>query len=316
MSFSNEVRNELARIIPEKECCIKAELLALMAVNGVTVDIGEGNTLLRGIAENAATARKMYKLLKEAYQLQVSVRIIKQKRFHKQHIYEVNSVLKADRLWIARELNIRSDQEYCNYEDNSHLIRKSCCKRAYLRGIFLSRGFVNRPEVDYHLEIVVNDRWLAAEIQELLDKFALEARGIERKNHLVIYIKESDKIADFLRVVGASKALLDFENVRIIKSMRNDVNRQVNCETANLSKTINASLRQTELIKRLAASNGLETLSPQLRELALARIKYPDYSLKELGAAMNPPLSKSGVAYRMRKLENHIEDLSYMEYKE
>lgn len=309
MSFCNEVRNELARIIPAKECCLKAELLALMAVNGTLEDAEEGELILRCTAENAATARKIYKLLKEVYQLQSTVGMKKQRRFNKQHIYEVETHLKADKFWIIEELNIAVNEIHKNFGSNRALIRKSCCKRAYLRGIFLSRGFVNRPEVDYHLEIVVNDRWLAAEIQELLDKFDLEARGVERKSSLVLYIKESEKIADFLRVVGASKALLDFENVRIIKSMRNDVNRQVNCETANLEKTIDASLRQLELINRLAEGRGLEILSPQLRELAMARINYPDYSLKELGAVMKPPLSKSGVAYRMRKLEDYIEDL-------
>lgn len=309
MSFSNEVRNELARIIPDKGCCIKAELSALMAVNGTAVETGTGDILLRTVAENAATARKIYKLFKEAYQLQAAVKVIRQRRFNKQHVYEVESLLRPDKSWIMNELNLAFEQGKRKSVNNRRLLRKNCCKRAYLRGIFLNRGFVNRPEVDYHLEIVVNDRWLAAEIQELLDKFALEARGIERKNNLVLYIKESEKIADFLRVVGASKALLDYENVRIIKSMRNEVNRQVNCETANLGKTIDASLRQLELIKGLTDTDGLEILPSHLRELALARITYPDYSLKELGAAMNPPLSKSGVAYRMRKLEQYIEEI-------
>ncbi len=309
MSFSNEVRNELARIIPEKECCVKAELLALMAVNGTADKTGTGDILLRTVAENAATVRKIYKLFKEAYQLQAAVKVIKQRRFNKQHIYEVETLLQPDKFWIMNELNLAFDQGKPKAFNKRLLLRKNCCKRAFLRGIFLSRGFLNRPEVDYHLEIVVNDRWLAAEIQELLDKFALEARGIERKNNLVLYIKEGEKVADFLRVVGASKALLDYENVRIIKSMRNEVNRQVNCETANLSKTIDASLRQLELIQGLADGEGLEILPPHLRELALARLTYPDYSLKELGAAMNPPLSKSGVAYRMRKLERYIEEI-------
>lgn len=309
MSFSNEVKNELARIIPEKECCIKAELSAFMAVNGTASETGGGDILLRAVAENAVTARKIYRLLKEAYQLQAAVKIIKQRRFNKQHIYEVESCLESDKLWIIRELNVALDQGKRKAESNRALLKKGCCRRAYLRGIFLSRGSVNRPELDYHLEIVVHERWLAGEIQELMDKFDLEARGIERKNYLVLYIKESEKIADFLRVVGASKALLDFENVRIIKSMRNEVNRQVNCETANMGKTIDASLRQIELINRLADSNGLEILPLQLRELAIARSTYPDYTLKELGAIMNPPLSKSGVAYRMRKLEKYIEDI-------
>ncbi|MEN6349170.1 MAG: DNA-binding protein WhiA [Syntrophomonas sp.] len=310
MSFCNDVKYELARIIPEKECCQKAELSALMAVNGSVAENGKGEIVLHGAAENAPTARKIYKLLKERYQLISSVNKKEIKRFKKNHIYEVETPLSNEKHWIIEELNLNHGKNEKKPHTGRFLIRKTCCKRAFLRGIFLGRGFVNRPEVDYHLEIVINDEGLAAFIQNLLDKFELDARQVERKNNLVIYIKESEKIVDFLRVVGASKALLDFENVRIIKSMRNDVNRQVNCETANLAKIVDASVRQAELIQKLAAEKGIDLLPPQLRQLAEARLSYPDYSLKELGAILEPPLSKSGVAYRMKKLEKYIEDLS------
>ncbi|MGE5389815.1 MAG: DNA-binding protein WhiA [Deltaproteobacteria bacterium] len=306
MSFSNDVRNELARVMPEKDCCRKAELSALLASSARWLDADDGGIDLIVQAENAATARKIYKLLKDAYGLHAAVGSEIKKYFGKSHVYEVSAHIDQKNRWIQQELKAFPRDQ--GKPGTSSLLGKSCCKRSYLRGIFLSRGFVNRPEGDYHLEITFNDALLAAEIQKLLARFELHAHSFERKNNIVVYIKESEKIADFLRVVGASNALLDFENVRIIKSMRNNVNRQVNCETANLAKTIDASLRQTDLIEGLIARGGLESLPPNLRELALLRIDYPDNSLQELGEMLKVPLSKSGVAYRMRKLERLAEE--------
>jgi len=307
MSFSNDVRNELTRVMPEKNCCRKAELSALLASSARWTEGENGGMYLSVQAENAATARKIYKLLKESYGLHAAVSSDVKKYFGKSHVYEVSVHIKPEERWIQREL-LPFHRVPGKAAGAVSLLSKSCCKRAYLRGIFLSRGFVNRPEGDYHLEITFNDPSLAVEVQKLLARFDLHAHSFERKNNSVVYIKESDKIADFLRVVEASNALLDFENVRIIKSMRNNVNRQVNCETANLGKTIDASLRQTDLIENLIARGGLESLPFNLRELALLRIDYPDSSLQELGEMLKVPLSKSGVAYRMRKLERIAEE--------
>lgn len=309
MSFSNELRNELARVMPAKLCCCRAELAALLAVSGSIVKKADGDMLLRIVTENAATGRKIFKLLKEIYGLHSSVRVQNQKRFKKNRFYEVNTVIKSDNKWIFEELNMADKNENAESSVNWNLVAKSCCKRAYLRGVFLNRGFVSRPQGGYHLEIVLNNDKLAADVQEILHRLNLQVRSIVRKGSVVLYIKESEKIADFLRTVEASRALLEFENIRIIKSMRNNVNRQVNCETANLNKTVNASVRQVELIKKLILKKGLKVLSPQLRDLALLRIKYPASSLKDLGSQLEPPLSKSGVAYRMRKLESLAEKI-------
>ncbi|MDD2585934.1 MAG: DNA-binding protein WhiA [Syntrophomonadaceae bacterium] len=309
MSFSNDVRNELARVMPEKECCAKAELSALLAVSGIFLHKGSRESIFTTTIENAATARKIFKLIKQTYHLQSSVRMGTRRRFQKSRVYEVNTFLEQAGLQALQELNIIDSNLKIKHEIPRSLTSKTCCKRAYIRGIFLNRGFVNRPEGTYHLEIIFNQGKLAGEVQKMLETFNLQARIIERKNNLVLYLKESEQIVDFLRVVGANNALLDFENVRILKSMRNHVNRQVNCETANLSKTIDASIRQIELIKNLIKDNGWDNLSPELKELATLRINYPDSTLKELGTMLNPPLSKSGVAYRMRKLEKMAEEL-------
>lgn len=306
MSFSNDVRNELARTMGNRTCCQKAELAALVLING-RVNVEENGDLLLNITlDNAATARKTFKMFKEVYGIQSSARVANRRFFKKNRYYTVTAEV-TPHYQMMTDFNI-SPKGQISRRINSSLLGKACCKRSFLRGVFLSRGFVNRPEGNYHLEIICHDSGMAEDLKKLLASFDLPARSIERKNSLIVYLKESEKIVDFLRLVGANKALLDFENVRIIKSMRNTINRQVNCETANLAKTVDASVRQIELIKRFTRQNGWNKLPPPMRELAVLRVDYPDLSLKELGMMMEPILSKSGVAYRMRKLEKLIEE--------
>ncbi len=307
MSFSNDVRNELAREMGEKDCCQKAELAALCISSG-KLGLREGKYILRITLDNAATARKAFKMFKNVYGLQATVKIATRRFFRKNRYYMVCVEISVHDFQIMEDIISVNLQGGISKRINWALLGKSCCKRAYLRGLFLSRGFINRPEGSYHLEIVCNDSKMAEDIKRLMVSYDLAAGLVERKNHLVIYLKEGEKIVDFLRLVGANKALLDFENVRILKSVRNNVNRQVNCETANLGKTVDASLRQVELIKGYVAINGWDQFPANMRKLALLRVDYPDYSLRELGLMLEPPLSKSGTAYRMRKLESMIEN--------
>jgi len=308
MSFSNDVRNELARIIPAKSCCQRAELAALLALRGQIINKEDGSRNLLVETDNAASARKVYRLLKNNCQLQPNVRIVQRKRFKQTRFYLAQSPLNDNDMQVLTELGLIDGEGNIRREVDWKMIGKICCKRAYLRGVFMCKGFINRPEGNYHLEIVLNDNSMAHDIKKILTKLKVEARIGERKNNLIVYIKDSEKIVDFLRVIEASKALLDFENVRIIKSMRNQVNRQVNCETANLSKTIDASVRQIELIENLIARMGIDKIPKQFRELAVLRIDHPDSTLRELGLMMTPPLTKSGVAYRMRKMELYAEE--------
>lgn len=305
MSFSNDVRNELAREMGEKDCCQKAELSALFMSSG-KLSRESSEYLLSLTLDNAATARKAFKMIKNVYGLQSTVKVANRRFFRKNRFYVVNTELGPNSSKLRSEMIVYQAKGISRRINWSQL-GKSCCKRAYLRGLFLSRGFINRPEGSYHLEIICNDSKMAADIKKLMGLFDLPAGIVERKASLVIYLKEGEKIVDFLRLVGANKALLDFENVRILKSVRNNVNRQVNCETANLAKTIDASLRQVELIEQYLEKYGWEGIPFNLRELAWLRVEHPDYSLKELGSMLDPPLSKSGTAYRMRKLESLIE---------
>lgn len=300
MSFASSVQSELARVEPEQACCAKSELAALL-LNKSNLSQIASDYILTVEVDNPALGRKIYKYLRDIYGFQSSVKVIEKSKLRKNRGYVVKTVLTPAKLENIKEIIHINNNLISPKLDITEV--NSCCKRAYVRGLFLSRGYVNRPEGNYHLEFMVNDEALAIKVQEYLGTFDIDLKVIQRKKSFLLYIKESEQIADFLRVVGANKALLEFENIRILKSMRNNVNRQVNCETANLAKTIDASVRQTEIINNLVSTGVIDNLPYQLKELAYIRLDYPEATLKELGEILNPPLSKSGIAYRMRKLE-------------
>jgi DNA-binding protein WhiA len=189
--------------------------------------------------------------------------------------------------------------------------RKVCCKKSYLRGAFLAGGSISDPEKTYHLEIICHSAALARKINGLLVDFGLNGKIIKRKNNYVVYLKEGENIVDFLNIIGAHNALLKLENIRILKDMRNNVNRLVNCETANLGKTINASVRQVENIKYIRDNLGFSSLPKNLREIAELRLQYTDANLKELGEMLSPALGKSGVNHRLRRLDKIADDLRH-----
>ena len=189
------------------------------------------------------------------------------------------------------------------------LIQQNCCKRAFIRGAFLSAGSISNPNKGYHFEIVCTSLPQAKQIQSAMNSFEADAKIVTRKKNQVVYVKEGTHIVDLLNVMGAHEALMNLENVRIVKEMRNSVNRQVNCETANISKTVNAAVRQIEDIVYIRDHMGLESLPDHLREMALLRLKYPDVPLKELGSYLNPPVGKSGVNHRLRKLSKIAEEM-------
>ena len=302
MSFSTEVRKELARIIPDKECCCGAELSALLIGRGELLKQGENWQLQLG-TENATTMRKAYKLIRRRYDWQPTVGQQEERRFNRSRIYTLNCSLNSTQREDLEKIVPLSPQQMIRRQVNLKILGRQCCRRAFIRGLFLCHGFVNRPENSYHLELIVEDSRMAADVRKLVQSMGVYLRQSERKGQLILYLKDAEQIVDFLRIVEASSALLELENVRIVKSMRNQVNRQVNCENANMDKTINASIRQVELIEQLLAEKKFKGLSPQLKMVAVLRVDHPDATLKELGQMMDPPLSKSGIAYRMRRLE-------------
>lgn len=310
MSFSAVTKNELARVIGDSDCCRLAELAALIKMDGSIQISGQKKLSINIVTENAAVARKIFKLLKDLYGIFTEILVRRKVRLRKNNVYLVRIPPQNGIERIFHALGI-AEGGFAFSEEGIHkeLITQDCCRRAYLRGAFLGGGSVNNPEGTYHLEIITDNPHHARDLAELMQYFDLPAKVSPRKNWYVVYLKGSEQIVECLNHMGAHSALLDFENARIYKDMRNQVNRLVNCETANLNKTVSAAVRQLENIKFLADTLGLDKLPKPLREAAELRLQNPDISLKELGELWDPPVGKSGVNHRMRKIDRLAEKL-------
>jgi cell division protein WhiA len=301
MSFTSATKKELTRIESDT-CCQRAELSALARMNGV-MQIARQRIVLDITTENAAIARRTYALIKDLYQLQAEVLVRKKVRLKKNNVYLVRLSVRAEE--ILRDLRILGEGFERVKGIAPDLIEKNCCKRAYLRGAFLAGGSVNNPDSgSYHLEIISTYHDHSEALCRLMNRFRLHAKIIERKKGFVVYIKEGDKIGELLNIIGAHQSLLRFEDVRIMKDMRNSVNRLVNCETANLNKTIQAAMRQIDNIQLIDREIGLNNLPQRLREIAEVRLQHPDITLTELGQMLpGGKVSKSAVNHRLRKLD-------------
>ncbi|WP_170008160.1 DNA-binding protein WhiA [Bacillus fonticola] len=308
MSFASETKKELTTI-DVKSCCAKAELAALIRMNGV-MSFSNRTLVVNIQTENAAIARRIYTLLKRLFSVNVALLVRKKMRLKKNNVYIVRLEERAK--GILEELHIMNDEFSILHEVHQDpLLQKKCCKRAYLRGAFLAGGSVNNPETSsYHLEIYTLYKEQAKSLQKVMNAFTLNSRVLERKKGYIAYIKEAEKITEFLNVVGAHHALLRFEDVRIVRDMRNSVNRLVNCETANLNKTVGAALRQVENIKLIEKRIGIGALPTKLQEIARLRVEHQDVTLKELGEMMTSgKISKSGINHRLRKLDEIADKL-------
>lgn len=313
MSFSSFTKNELSRIPIEDMCCAKAELAALVRINGLIQISGQNKVTLKFTTENAAIARRTFSLLKIIYDTNVEVMVRRNKQLKKNNNYLIVVPNTEITKKILEDVGFIQDGENAlfqlNYKIPSNIIKKRCCKRAYIRGAFLGGGSITNPEKTYHLEFVTNSEEHAENLSTLINSFGLNSKIVFRKESYVVYLKEGEQIVDLLNVMGAHQALLKLEDIRVLKEVRNNINRIVNCETANLDKTIDASLRQIENIEYIDATIGLEKLPKNLLELAYLRLKHRDSSLKELGAMLDPPVGKSGVNHRFRRIEEIAENL-------
>lgn len=316
MSFSNEIKNELAHMEHDKKCCEIAELAGLVRMDG-TILIGSRKGIgLELVTENAAVARKAFKGLKKLFQVETEITVQRRTRLKKNNVYLVRVPGQPKVMELLDTLGLTKDGLMYNPEISDALVKKECCKRSYLRGVFLGAGSLSDPMNSYHLEIVANSEEYASSLVKLIENFGLHPKISSRKNVLLVYLKESEQIADFLNVIGAHQALLELENIRIQKEVRNQVNRLVNCESANMNKTIDAAVRQKNNIELIQKHYGLEQLNEGLRAVAEARLNYPEISLKELGSVMDPPLGKSGINHRMRKLEELADELRAKGYRD
>lgn len=307
MSFASEIKKELTTIDVD-DCCVHAELTALIRMNG-TVSLTKDDYSLDVQTENAAIARRIYTLIKSAYTIPIKLLVRKKMKLKKNNVYIVR--MKEDVSEMLKDLEIFQEPYTFIRTISNKFSSKTCCKKAYLRGAFLAGGSINNPETSsYHLEIFNFYQEHNEALCELINTFGLRGRTLERKNGHIVYIKEAEKITEFLSVIGAHNALFKFEDVRIVRDMRNSVNRLVNCETANLNKTIGAAFRQIENIGLIERTVGLDQLPEKLQEIAKLRIEHQEVSLKELGEMVEGgKISKSGVNHRLKKIDQFAEKI-------
>ena len=289
MSFSSEVKEELSKHPGKSRHCQIAELAALFVFDG-KIDMY--------LDSESEVVNRKYELLERLlFQNRQSAQGESEKQ-RKQRLYEMV------KMWDeVKKIPVQTDVV------NGLLLQQSCCKRAYIRGAFLAGGSISDPNKAYHFEIVCRTMEQAAQLRNTINSFSMDAKIVERKKHYVVYLKEGSQIVDILNVMEAHVALMELENVRILKEMRNSVNRQVNCETANISKTVNAAVKQLEDITFIRDHAGLDSLPDNLREMALLRLEHPEAPLKELGTYLNPPVGKSGVNHRLRKISEIAEEM-------
>lgn len=288
MSFSSDVKTELVKQIGKSRHCQLAELAAILELEG---RIGKEGSSLEVDSDNPLVIQKYALLMKKLFSIN------SEEPLSESDIRRVMEAMKWDFSELGRA------------RSSGLLVQKTCCKRAFIRGAFMAAGSISNPAKSYHFEIVCRSMEQAVQLKELMESFETDAKVVPRKQHFVVYLKEGSQIVDMLNVMEAYVSLMNLENVRILKEMRNSVNRKVNCETANISKTVNAAVRQVNDIIRIRDTIGFSQLPDHLREMAKLRLDYPDASLKELGTYLSPPVGKSGVNHRLRKLSAIAEKL-------
>lgn len=312
MSFSSKVKNEICRYINLSDKEALAELSAIMRASGTLTFAGNRKVSFKISTENAAIARLVFRILKCRFNVHTKIMIKRSNSFKKNNVYIIVITEDMNLKTLLKETEVLKENDgilYLNYDISDNLLCSDEAKRAYIRGAFLGGGSISNPEKTYHLEFVTHNEDYAKNLSKLINSYKLLSKVIQRKNSYIVYIKEGEQITNLLTIIGAYTSLLELENVRIMKEMRNNVNRLVNCETANLSKTVNAAVRQVQSIRLIEKEIGLKRLPKNLREVAELRLKYPDESLKELGEMLNPPVGKSGVNHRLRRIEKIAEEL-------
>ncbi len=304
MSFSSQVKEELSRQISGARHCQMAEIAAITALNGEVFVDEWGDYSIKITTENKNVLGKYFTLLKKTFNIEAENFIdVSTNMFYINDSYEAKRILSAIKMIDEEGRVIR------NRLVNPLLVQQQCCKRSFLRGAFLATGSISDPNKFYHLEIVCTTERKAAQLVDIIETFGVEAKIVQRKKYHVVYIKEGSYIVDMLNIMEAHVALMELENVRIFKEMRNSVNRQVNCEMANLNKTISAAVKQVNDIKYIQDTIGLESLSANLRDIAYLRLENTDMNLKDLGEMLTPPVGKSGVNHRLRKLSQIADDI-------
>lgn len=312
MSFSSKVKKELAGHISNATHCRIAEIAAIISMCGsVLIDVDEKYSI-RVRTETDSTAEKFKTLVWKTFHIDAKI-VVKKNAYSKNaETYTITIKDHNQAMKVLEATKLIDDQGQIGENlsvTNNVVIMKDCCKRAFIRGAFMAAGSISDPNSSYHFEIKCNNEKKAEQLIKLLNKFNIEAKTVARKGHFVVYIKEAEGIVDVLNVMEAPVALMEMENVRILKGMSNYYNRQVNCETANIKKTVTTACRQIDDINYIIENEGLEYLPDKLQDIATLRVENPDASLQELGQMLEPQLGKSGVNHRLRKICQIAEEI-------
>ena len=302
MSFSSNVKEELSRNETSARHCRLAELAGFLKFCG-EIRKEDGQYSIKIHTEMVYVAKRFYTLVKKVFGIQARIEISRNDFLKKSRNYTVSIDNHPDCVLLLKAVKL------LEHEDFGLVLQNTCCKRAYIRGAFQAAGSMSDPEKNYHFEIVSTDKKTANQLKEVLNFFDLDAKIVLRKKYYVVDIKEGAKISDVLSLMEAHVAMMEFENVRILKEMRNRVNRRVNCETANISKTVSAAMKQVEDIKYIMDHKGLHHLNQGLQDIAYLRLENPEATLKELGDMLDPPVGKSGVNHRLKKISRMAEEM-------
>lgn len=311
MSFAYDVKKELSVSIDSARHCKIAELVAITSNIGEYVVMPGGKILLSYQSENELVISTVYMLVRKLFHVSPDVSVLRSTDW-KGKIYTLsirNSNL-ASKMLLEMGLMKANGALYDLSLSQTQLIpKKNCCKRAFLKGKFLCIGTISDPKKSYHIEFSCVTKERADDVKLLIDDFEIESRISKRKNRYVVYVKDGEKTSDILTLIGATSSLLEFENVRILRDISGNVNRQVNCETANINKRVTAGMKQVKQIEAIRDKRGLSSLPPELREVAKVRLANPDMGIKELGESLSPPLGKSGVYHRLERIKRIYEEL-------
>ena len=312
MSFSSKVKEELSKDCNNPRHCCTAETAAIISMCGKVIFDEKDRVRIEIHTENVTVARKYFTLLKKTYNINTDISIRHSSSLNKSRSYilSVNDDETARKILMTCRLMkpFGVIEEDFSISD-SLIIQRECCKRAFIRGAFLASGSVSDPVKTYHFEIVCLSEAKAKQLQMIMETFNINARVIKRRKYFVVYVKDSSQVVDLLNIMGAYNALMDMENVRIVKDMRNNVNRKVNCETANINKTVSAAVKQIEDIRFIQMSSAFDELPESLQEMAELRVRYPEATLAELGQLLDTPVGKSGVNHRLKKISLFADEL-------
>ena len=312
MSFSSKVKEELSKDCNNPRHCCIAETAAIISMCGKVIFDEKDRVRIEIHTENVTVARKYFTLLKKTYNINTDISIRHSSSLNKSRSYilSVNDDETARKILMTCRLMkpFGVIEEDFSISD-SLIIQRECCKRAFIRGAFLASGSVSDPVKTYHFEIVCLSEAKAKQLQMIMETFNINARVIKRRKYFVVYVKDSSQVVDLLNIMGAYNALMDMENVRIVKDMRNNVNRKVNCETANINKTVSATVKQIEDIRFIQMSSAFDELPESLQEMAELRARYPEATLAELGQLLDTPVGKSGVNHRLKKISLFADEL-------